>query len=287
MRLSATVTDPDGDAITYVWGAPSGHFRGHADSTIVNWIAPDEAGPVTISVSVEDGRGGSALTTVDVEVINAIPHFSQSVYPFELAEHLDGRQRPVKLGKLTASDPDGDALTYSLVSGDQDLFAVGAEDGVVTYVGPGEDFETGPGRYSLTVQVQDPAGGEAMAEITVTVTDVNEMPFVVAVIPDQMLDEGGGTVEVAVSPYFGDADGDDLTYYAQSSDPGVVQAAITNSLLILTPAVVRINNRDGDCGRYRGPAGDAEPPCAGSRWSAESPYRNYAGGYRPGPLGEH
>ena len=237
VRLTATASDPDGDVLTYEWSAPNGHFSGGADSSAVRWTAPDVAGSVIIRVEVADGQGGLASATTEVNVVNAAPRFSQSVYSFELAEHLDGRQLPVELGQLTASDPDGDMLTYSLVSRDENRFAIRADNGVVTYVGPGEDFETGPSRYDLTVQARDAAGGEAQAEVTITVTDVNEAPVAIAIIPDQVLDEGGTAVDVDLSPYFADGDGDDLTYHAQSSNPHVVQAAVTSTVLTLTPAV--------------------------------------------------
>ena len=237
VRLSATAFDPDGDALTYKWSAPDGRFGERTDSSATRWTAPSETGHVMIRVEVADKRGGLASATTEVEVVNAAPHFLHDVYAFELAEHLNGRNQPVELGQLMASDPDGDALTYSLMSGDLDRFAVSADNGIVTYVGPGEDFETGPDRYDLTVRAQDAGGGMAETEVSVTVTDVNETPVALAVIPDQVLDEGGGTVEIALSQYFGDDDGDDLTYVAQSSDPRVVQAAVTNTLLTLTPAV--------------------------------------------------
>ena len=207
--LAATTTDPDGDGITCLWSAPIGHFRGQTDSLIVQWIAPDQVGPVTISVAIEDGRGGSALATVDLQVVNAGPQFELKVYHFELAENVVGRHRPVELGQLTASDPDGEALTYSIVSGNRDLFAVGAEDGVVTYVGPGEDFETGPGRYDLKVQAQDAIGLDAQAKVTVTVTDVNEAPKVSASCDPCTVSRGG---EVRLAATASDPDGDVLTY---------------------------------------------------------------------------
>ncbi|MYD13039.1 MAG: tandem-95 repeat protein, partial [Gemmatimonadetes bacterium] len=223
-----------------------------------------------------------------------------------------------------------DALTYEIVSGDRRRFAVGALDGMVRYVGPGEDFETEPNRFELVVRALDGFGGEARTEVEIEVTDVNEAPeaaddevvtpedravtvdvlandtdpegdrlhvrsitaaahgavrlvsggiviytperdfhgadsftyvasdgrglrdtATVAVtvlpvndaptavgrVPDQTLDEGGGPVQVDLSPYFGDVDGDALTYGARSNDSGVVEAAVAGTLLTLTPVV--------------------------------------------------
>ena len=67
-------------------------------------------------------------------------------------------------------------MTYELVSGNRELFAIGARDGAVRYVGPGEDFESEPNRYELRVHARDSHGGEVGARVIVTVIDVNEPP---------------------------------------------------------------------------------------------------------------
>ncbi|MYJ39874.1 MAG: tandem-95 repeat protein [Gemmatimonadetes bacterium] len=328
--LEANATDPDGDPLTYGWSAEKGGFNGSVNASWAVWKAPAELGTMAIRVEVSDGRGGSASAVVEVEVANRAPAFGQPTYGFELPENIDGRENPADIGGVAAFDPDGDALTYEIVSGDQTRFAVGALDGAVSYVGPGEDYETGPNRFELVVRALDGFGGEARAEVAVEVTDVNEAPeaaddeavtpedravtvdvlandtdpegdrlrvrsvkaaahgavrlvsggvvmytpeadfhgadsfayvasdgrgltdtamveitvlpvndapTAVGTVPDQTLDEGGAPVQTDLSPYFGDVDGDALTYGARSNDTGVVRAEIAGAVLVLTPVV--------------------------------------------------
>ena len=82
----------------------------------------------------------------------------------------------VDLDAVSARDTDGDARRYGIVFGDRERFEVGERDGVVRYVGPGEDYETAPNLFELTVRARDAFGGEARAEVTVEVTEVNEAP---------------------------------------------------------------------------------------------------------------
>ena len=207
VRLAARASDPDGDPLTYAWSAPAGRFAGPADEAAARWRAPAETGRVTIRVRVSDGRGGTASATVSVEVANAPPAFGEPCYAFELRENEDGRVRPVPLGAALAEDPDGDGVTYALASGAGHLFAVGAEDGAVTYVGPGEDYETEPNRYELTVRARDPHGAEALAPVVVEVLNVNEPPVAAA---DTAATPEDTEVEIEVLANDVDVEGDAL-----------------------------------------------------------------------------
>ena len=79
------------------------------------------------------------------------------------------------VGNVTATDPDGDDLSFSVVStGIPFKFQNGTKELVVAD-GSVLDFETKP-TWTFTVKVEDGQGGDATAQITVNLTDVNEPP---------------------------------------------------------------------------------------------------------------
>ncbi len=65
--LVATGLDPDGDMLVYRWSAPQGSFA-NAATPRTTWTAPNIPGGVTLMVTVEDGRGGSATANVPIQV---------------------------------------------------------------------------------------------------------------------------------------------------------------------------------------------------------------------------
>jgi len=66
--VTATGQDPDGDALTYRWSAPTGSFANPSDQQTV-WTAPGQPGPVPVTVGVDDGRGGTDSDTVTIQVV--------------------------------------------------------------------------------------------------------------------------------------------------------------------------------------------------------------------------
>ncbi len=77
---------------------------------------------------------------------------------------------------VSATDSDGDRLTYSLQGGDASAFTIISGSGQLrTRSGVTYDYET-KNSYSVTVRVQDGEGGSATITVTITLTDENEPP---------------------------------------------------------------------------------------------------------------
>jgi len=65
--VTADAQDPDGDALTYKWSAASGSLS-NATARQTPWIAPNTPGTVNFTVTVSDGRGGTANATTSINV---------------------------------------------------------------------------------------------------------------------------------------------------------------------------------------------------------------------------
>ena len=116
-----------------------------------------------------------------------VPAFGQQDYVLALAENADGSTSRVSLGTVSATDPEGSTVSYSLVGGNEaGLFGIDAASGELFYVGAGEDYETGATSFDLTVRASD---GDRTTDtgVTVNVTDVAETVEVAPPVtqPDQ------------------------------------------------------------------------------------------------------
>ena len=242
-----SATDPDeGDPIAYsiTSGNDAGMFAidhyGNITYTGTGEDAESETTSYELMVNASDG-GASSDSMVTVTVTDAndnAPAFvfdeGTTFYTFTLAENTDGSETAAEVGTVSATDPDGDAVTYSIVDDDvttpdNNLFAIDAESGAITYVGTGEDYESAIKSHVLTVQASD-GSSDIVAQATVNVGQVNEAPVAdaeMAIGTFAFLGGEDNSMEVDLKALFSDPDGDSLTYSLSSGAPDWLHFSVT------------------------------------------------------------
>ena len=236
-----SAADPDeGDPIAYsiTSGNDAGMFAidhyGNITYTGTGEDAESETTSYELMVNASDG-GVSSDTMVTVSVTDAddnTPEFmfdeGTTFYTFSLAENTDGSETAAAVGSVSATDADGDMITYSIVDGNDDgLFAIDAATGAITYVGAGENFESETTSHELTVQANDADDG-VRARVAVNVEDVNEGADVTGEIADFVFLGGQeGSMELDLKAMFSDPDGDGLNYRLSDNAPEWLEFKVT------------------------------------------------------------
>lgn len=171
-------TDPDGDALSFelVDLPESGTLgaltpTGPANANVVYTPGADSRGTVTFSYRVRDALDSSTPAEVSVTIEEQPPFASASL--ISLFEDL-----PMTV-RLTGHDPDGTALTFTILEAPLHVTLGALEMGgePVHYADvlltPDPDFH---GEDALTYQVTNEAGLTATATVAITVTPVNDPP---------------------------------------------------------------------------------------------------------------
>ncbi len=68
--VTCVASDQDGDTLTYKWEASDGGITGVGNT--VTWVAPDREGWFTITVTVDDSKGGLDVATVSVSAERSV-----------------------------------------------------------------------------------------------------------------------------------------------------------------------------------------------------------------------
>jgi len=154
-EIMCIASDRDGDPLNYYWSASGGSISG--TGAAVNWTAPDSAGSYNVTVTVTDGRGGEAVQQRTIEVrANRAPTISS------LAADADWTLPSGTLQMTcTASDPDGDELTYEWTASAGDISGTGE---AVNWTAPQE-----VGIHNVTVVVKDGHGSSAASLLRISV----------------------------------------------------------------------------------------------------------------------
>ena len=172
-----SATDLDGNPLTYILsGTDATSFSIVNTSGQLRTAAPldyESDSVYTVTVTVIDGKGGSDRATVAIYVtdVNESPLFSEGASTTRsIAENTSSNRN---IGSpVSATDPDGNTLTYSLSGTDAKSFSIVKTSGQL-HTAASLDYET-KNTYTVIVNVSDGKGGSDSITVTINVTDVNE-----------------------------------------------------------------------------------------------------------------
>jgi len=176
-QAMATASDPDtstpqGDRLRFSDDSPL--FDINAESGLVSFTPANvHVGVHRCNITVADMAGSSASTPLVLTVLNlndppvleAIPdQTATEEVPFELAARASDPDVLLKLDNLTFSD-------------DSELFDIDPATGAISFTPSNAQV----GRHTVKITVKDESGASASRSFTLTVVNVNDPPFGVAI----------------------------------------------------------------------------------------------------------
>ena len=159
-------TDPDEDTLRYsLGGTDATSFRVGKKTGQLRTRTPldyETKNRYVVTITVSDGNGGTDTIDVTIDVTdvdeNRAPSFTNRNFVIILVLENTASGEPMG-APVSATDPDGDELTYSLGGTDADAFRIDTKTGQLLTHKP-LDYET-KNTYVVTIIVSDANGGEA------------------------------------------------------------------------------------------------------------------------------
>src|SRR5207237_915893 len=220
-------SDVDGDALTaiLVSSPAQGSVTLNANGSFTYTPAANYNGGDSFTYKANDGALNSNVATVSITVT------AVNDAPVANAQSVTTAEDTAKAITLTASDVDGDALTYSIVSGP----AHGALSGAPRTVNhtPAANYN---GPDSFTFKANDGTVDSAAATINITVTAVNDAPVAANDAYSTNEDTALSVAAAGVLANDSDVDGDALTAILVSSPAHGSVTLNANGSLTYTPA---------------------------------------------------
>jgi Ca2+-binding RTX toxin-like protein len=171
----ASATDVNGDGLVYSLSGPDAQLMEIDDLTgmIRFRQSPDyESGKTVYEVTVVASDGDLSATqdvTVTVNDVNEAPDFDHDRVFLQQNENIDTTQ---VIWNASATDVDGDDVTYSLGGDDADAFDIDQNTGAVNFA-QSPDYESGVTSYDFTITASDGSLTDEQA-VTVQINNVVE-----------------------------------------------------------------------------------------------------------------
>jgi len=221
IAVLANDTDPDGDTLNISdFTQPShGTAGSNGDGTLTYTPNADFNGTDSFTYTVSDGNGGIDTATVNITInpVNDAPVANDQTVTLNEDETASIT--------LTASDVDGDALTYQIVSNPTNGALTGSAPNL-TYT-PAENYN---GSDEFTFRANDGTIDSADATVTVTINPVNDPPVANAGSDQTALQ---GNVVTLNGNGSSDIDGDPLKYnWSFISVPTGSTATLSDSSIV-------------------------------------------------------
>lgn len=207
-------SDIDGDTLTFgATGLPQGlSMNAQGVITGIINIGASQGGPYQVTVTANDGHGGTRAVTFSLTVTNPGP-----IAVNDTASTTEDTPL-LNIDVLSNdTDPDGDPLSIDLSfppKAAHGTVTVNA-DGTLNYT-PDRDFN---GVDTVVYRITDGQGGLSTGILTITVGAENDPP-VAGDIADMERNDGD-TINLDISSYFADPEGGALTFDVEGLPPGL------------------------------------------------------------------
>lgn len=248
LNISKNFSSTDGSALTYIAaGLPDG-LTINSTTGVINGIPTNDAvGVRTITVTAQDGNGGTVSGSFSLTVLNTndAPMVSSPI-----ADQTATEDAPfsVNISSNFADIDVGDTLTYK-ATGLPTGFTINSTTGVII----GTPTNALVGNHNITVTATDSKGATVSAAFKLTVLNTNDAPTVAAPIADRTAVEDN-FFSMGVSSAFADIDvGDRLTYSATglpegltiNDKTGVISGFATNAAVGTSKVTVTATDTGG------------------------------------------
>lgn len=202
VSLSAAAVDADGDTLSYEWSASAGTFSS-ASSASTTWTAPSQPGSYPLTLTVTDSRGATATAqaTLNVRAATGSAAVNVSFNTWPQVTRLTASSNPVQVGhstavSVTASDADGDTLSYAWSASCQGSFS-NASSATAQFTPSALPATHTCPNCTLSVQVTDGRGGSTTGTYSLCI-GAQTAPQLAPVLTDAFQSvssvAGGGTV---------------------------------------------------------------------------------------------